>query len=108
MSRPELSMLQQVVTRDNLVGDLMLVTDADFNGTNGPDYLSEIAKGKGFDSNLALYCSEAMLSHDGNMTGIIEEVLRAGYIADSYYEDYEQFLYPLDEDTVLVTIAYLS
>ena len=104
----DLSLKVKKVSMSNIHEDMEDLTDSDFNGENGIEYVSEEAMNLGFDSNLDFAISRAAIAHHGDLKKIISEVLEECYGDSSYYRKMTYHILELDESTMIVSVAYNS
>lgn len=95
------------IRRKSLFEDLKKITDDDYNGTNGIEYVKEDALCLGFTSNLeyGLYLAKEIHNFDFEKT--IKFILDDDY-SDDYYWNYYYDVYKVNDGLAHVVVTYTS
>lgn len=87
-----------------LVEGLQYFTDLDFNGSNGEDYLWDVAKENGCSSNQEYVVKN--LDLEKQTEDIISDYFKRWLGADFYYSAYAVDTHVVDEKTLIITVTY--
>ena len=99
-------------TKENVIeyfNNIVDEYDDDFNGNNGKDYLWDIAKDKGYKSNLDYSINKVMKQYeiDNDIVKAIEDFFKLWFKSDGFFDEYDYCVYEY-KDKLFVSFAFAN